>query len=157
MHIDPLPPKAVNPQSDGQTGEHRGCGTKKHQGSGVSRNPTYQHSPSNSTGRLPARYRIVSSLRDSRTVLREATWRSIFLLISMLLCSRSAFWWCHYATPTTDRNNQSAKFFRSQYRNCDIIKIAFTFWWNSVVASISFFSCSVNWEKHTKLAAHSTA
>lgn len=45
MHIDPLPPKAVNPQSDGQAGEHRGCGTKKHQGSGISLNPTYQYSP----------------------------------------------------------------------------------------------------------------
>lgn len=83
---------------------------KNRQGSGVSLNPTYQYCPSNSTGRLPARYRIVSSLRDSRTVLREATWRSIFLLISILLCSRSAFWWCHYATPTMDRNNQSVKF-----------------------------------------------
>lgn len=39
----------------------------------------------------PARYRMVSSLRDSSTVFRDATCRSIFLLISMLSFSKSAF------------------------------------------------------------------
>lgn len=46
--------------------------------------------------------------------------------------------------PNNGQKQPVSEVFRSQSRNCDIFKNAFTFCWNSVVASISFFSCSVN-------------
>lgn len=55
-----------------------------------------------------------------------------------------------------DQQKQVSEVLNWTSADSGIFKNKFTIWWNSVVASISFFSCSVNWEKYKKWAAHLT-